>query len=59
MNPTYNNEIYYDYIIKKYKNSVKYYKVVLTDNDTEPEKYLSLHESMNVIQFIQNQLLCH
>jgi len=48
MNPAYNNEIYYDYIIKKYKNSVKHYKVVLTDNDNEPEKYLSLHESMNV-----------
>ena len=44
----YNNEKYYDLILEKYTNSLKNYKVTLSNEDIDADKYLMMYESMNV-----------
>ena len=48
MNTSYNNEKYYNLILEKYNNSIKNYKVMLSGQESDADKYLMLYESMNV-----------
>lgn len=44
----YNNEKYHNLIFEKYNNSIKNYKVMLSNQESDADKYLLLYESMNV-----------